>query len=242
MAKYAAVAAAFIIGADAFIPASVSRGSTALQMSEKSKALPFDKYPVGLDGTLPGDVGFDPAGFAANPPKTWLIGGEGNSLKWYQEAEIVHSRVAMLAVVGWITPEFFHLPGNEDVGVNAFAETNPFKALSTVPASGLWQISAAIFAIEFFRIKNVIRGDREAGDLGLGQKGTINPFGFNYSDEEYFAMQTREIKNGRLAMVAIIGMFLQCAVTGEGVISQLGGAFTGPAAVAKAGYYFPEGI
>jgi len=148
----------------------------------------------------------------------------------------------MLAVVGWFTPELFHFPGNDAVGVNAFAETNPFKALSTVPASGLWQISAAIFAIEYFRIKNIIRGDGEPGELGLGQKGSINPFGFKYSDEEYFAMQTREVKNGRLAMIAIIGLFLQTAATGKGILEQLGGAFAIPSAVSKAGYYFPDGL
>jgi hypothetical protein len=32
---------------------------------------------------MPGDVGFDPAGFSNKPPKAWLIGGEENSLKWY---------------------------------------------------------------------------------------------------------------------------------------------------------------
>jgi hypothetical protein len=47
-------------------------------------ALPFDPRPVNLDGSMPGDVGFDPAGFSNKPPKAWLIGGEENSLKWYQ--------------------------------------------------------------------------------------------------------------------------------------------------------------
>jgi len=114
--------------------------------------------------------------------------------------------------------------------------------LTSVPAAGLWQISASIFAVEFFRIQSVIRGDKEAGDLNLGQKGSINPFGFNYDDEEYFAMQTREVKNGRLAMVAIIGMFLQSAITGQGIVTQIASAFTVPGAVAKAGYFFPDGV
>lgn len=53
-----------------------------------------------------------------------------------------------------------------------------------VPAAGLWQISATVFAIEVYRIRRVIRGENEPGDLGLGQGG-FNPFGFNYSEEEY---------------------------------------------------------
>ena len=82
---------------------------------DNSIALPFDKRPTNLDGTLPGDVGFDPVGFSNNPPRPWLIGGEGRSLKWYREAEIVHGRVAMIAALGWVFPNIYHWPGNEEV-------------------------------------------------------------------------------------------------------------------------------
>ncbi len=79
-------------------------GARSLQMSDRSQALPFDKCPEFLDGTLAGDRGFDPAGFTNNLPPEGLIGGEERSLKWYREAELVHSRVAMLAVVGQLVP------------------------------------------------------------------------------------------------------------------------------------------
>ena len=69
-------------------------GSTILKMNDdKSQALPFDKRPPSLDGSMIGDVGFDPAGFS--------IKGD---LKWLREAEIVHGRVAQLAVVGMLFP------------------------------------------------------------------------------------------------------------------------------------------
>jgi hypothetical protein len=92
---------ALIATANAFV-APAGRISSSLRMfdSDRSVALPFDKRPPNLDGSLPGDVGFDPAGFSNNPPKQWLIGGEERSLKWYREAEIVHGRVAQLAVLG----------------------------------------------------------------------------------------------------------------------------------------------
>ena len=51
-------------------------------VGDRSEALPFDARPANLDGSLPGDVGFDPAGFTNNPPKQWLVGGEERSLKW----------------------------------------------------------------------------------------------------------------------------------------------------------------
>ena len=81
-----------------------ARSSLQMFDEERSIALPFDKRPPALDGTLAGDAGFDPAGFTNNLPFEGLIGGETRSLKWYREAEIVHGRVAQLAVVGQLFP------------------------------------------------------------------------------------------------------------------------------------------
>lgn len=166
-----------------------------------------------------------------------MIGGDENSLKWYREAEIVHGRVAQLAVVGNLVPGWIgHLPGNPAMGVpeDAFAELNPFKALSTIPDTGLWHIVTFIYAIEICRAANVIRGDKEPGDLGLGQTGW-NPFGFNYTPEEYREKQVQEIKHGRLAMFGALGMLLQASASGMGVTQQLAGALSFP------DYRFPGG-
>lgn len=57
---------------------------------EMSKSLPFQRRPHMLDGTLAGDVGFDPFGFA----------GTEENLLAYREAEIKHARLAMLAAAG----------------------------------------------------------------------------------------------------------------------------------------------
>lgn len=50
-----------------------------------SLAIPFLKRPKNLDGTLAGDVGFDPLGFSKN---------EG-ALAEYREAEIKHGKLDM---------------------------------------------------------------------------------------------------------------------------------------------------
>ncbi len=233
----------------AFKQTSSARTISALKASDRSPALPFDKRPPNLDGTLPGDSGFDPAGFTNRPPRPYFYGGEGSSLKWYQEAEIVHGRVAMLAVLGFFIPYYYHFPGNPAVGVSsdAFSQVNPYAALSTVPSAGLWQIALVIFGIELVRIKRVIRGDKPPGDLGLGQTG-FNPFGFKYSEEEYFEKQVQEIKNGRLAMFGALGLLLQAKNSGVGIVDQLVSAFTfpderailnGPGAL---GDFFPQGL
>merc|ERR1711871_828655 len=64
-------------------------------MGEKSVALPFTAYPDTLDGTMVGDVGFDPLGLAKTP----------ELLDQYRLAELKHSRLAMLAAVGFIVSE-----------------------------------------------------------------------------------------------------------------------------------------
>ena len=51
-----------------------------------SQALPFATRPSALDGSLAGDVGFDPLGFAKSR----------EDLMNFREAEIKHCRLAML--------------------------------------------------------------------------------------------------------------------------------------------------
>eukprot|EP00536_Pseudo-nitzschia_multiseries_P003641 jgi/Psemu1/236854/estExt_Genewise1.C_570035 len=63
-----------------------------------SASLPFLKRPEMLDGTLPGDRGFDPFNFASDPA----------ALTWYRDSEIKHARLAMLAAVGWPLAELSH--------------------------------------------------------------------------------------------------------------------------------------
>lgn len=52
-------------------------------------AIPIFARPASLDGTLVGDQGFDPFGFSS-----WV------NMKFVQEAEIKHGRLAMLAFAG----------------------------------------------------------------------------------------------------------------------------------------------
>merc|ERR1719183_2986386 len=55
----------------------------------KSKAMPFLSQPEDLDGSMAGDVGFDPLGFS-----TYI------DVKWLREAELKHGRICMLAWTG----------------------------------------------------------------------------------------------------------------------------------------------
>ena len=106
-----ALTASLFASANAFAPSQKTVSQTALFESpeddglwgqptpkegetkgDMSIALPFAPRPKLLDGSLPGDVGFDPLGMAGN---------DMESLKYMREAEIKHCRLAMLAVAGW---------------------------------------------------------------------------------------------------------------------------------------------
>lgn len=67
---------------------AVSNGSRVVM--NRALWLPGSTPPAHLDGSLPGDFGFDPLGLGANK----------ESLRWFRESELVHARWAMLAVAG----------------------------------------------------------------------------------------------------------------------------------------------
>jgi len=57
--------------------------------------LPGKASPAWLDGSLPGDYGFDPLNLGSNP----------ENLAWYAQAEIQHCRWAMLGTAGILLPD-----------------------------------------------------------------------------------------------------------------------------------------
>jgi Chlorophyll A-B binding protein len=83
--------------------AAQSQTTSSLQMADASKLI--GGKPFGPDKGV-----FDPLGLAA---KTTDI-----DLKRWQEAEVKHSRVAMLAVVGYLVQESFHplFPVSYEIG------------------------------------------------------------------------------------------------------------------------------
>jgi len=228
-----------------------SPSNQAWAAGTKSRALPYATAPATLDGTMLGDFGFDPLGFSTTPVGPWFLGGEGRQgriggLEWYREAELIHGRIAQMAVVGFLAPGLFGtLPGNEWTGLDAYSYTNPLEAFTHVPKLALLQIFLFMSFLEFRRIK-IIREEGEnymPGDLRIGQgEGRWNPFGLNYTPEEYEEKRLQELKHCRLAMVGIFGLWAQAQASGVSVVDQLSAAFQAPEYYAKAGYFLPEGI
>jgi len=241
---YVAPTMTFAIGKKKAAPAPVAT-------TVPSKALPYESAPPTLDGSLPGDVGFDPcflsgkqADLMANYFNGIITTNPGlDGLTWYREVELMHGRICQLAVLGFIFPGYYHFPGDEQVGLDAFSYTNPLEAPSHIPIMGTLQILLFMAGLEWRRIDIISTegSNYTPGDFKWGQSGW-NPFGFSYSEEQYREKQVQETKHGRLAMIAFLGLVFQANASGVGVLDQLAPAFAAPEYYAKAGYFLPEGI
>ena len=182
-------------------------------LPEMSQSLPFMKRPEALTGALAGDVGFDPLGFAKTE----------EDLMNYREAEIKHGRLAMLAAAGWPISEVF------DKKIAAALSLNPLlDANDRVPSllnGGLGKVSpvywvlclAAAGAVDFYGINKSKSNDPSyfPGNLGFDPLGAYPK---DDSGKEW--MQLAEIKNGRLAMIAIFGFAIQEAISTTGVVDE----------------------
>jgi len=154
-------------------------------------------------------VGFwDPLGFTK--------GGDAESFRRRRYVELKHGRVAMFACMGYIVPEFYRWPGDlsPSLGLKFSDVPNGFAAFSKVPLSGWAQMVAFAGTVELYQYTDDPK--RAPGDFeNAGFLGIPNSF-VKISDPE--VKQTKlaaEIANGRLAMMAIIGMFFQNGLTGE---------------------------
>merc|ERR1712224_465257 len=165
-----------------------------------SQALPFAPKPKLLDGTMAGDVGFDPFG---------LAGKEKKDLEYMREAEIKHSRLAMLAVVGWPLAELWDKPLADAVGLPALLTKS--GGSPSILNGGLDKISVAywvaIVALAgIVEIENMKMKDEKAKNYVLGDCN-FDPLNFYPKDKQgQMQMLTKEIKHGRIAMMCCFGI------------------------------------
>jgi len=126
--------------------------------------------------------------------------------------ELMHGRQAMLACVGMVFPAIFgKLPG---VGWTAGVSTNPLEAQSQLPSEVFVQLVVAIGLAEGLRSRIIYKADSVPGEHGFDPLGFIKGFKLDQPDKMK-VMKTKEINNGRLAMIAWVGMYAQLQVTGH---------------------------
>ena len=167
-------------------------------------ASPLRAFENELGATLPFKY-FDPLGMAKD--------GDADTFRRRRIAEIKNGRVAMIACMGYIVPEYFRWPGYLSPSADLkFADIpNGIQALYKMPAESWAQIAVFIGFLELFPMRQEaerIPGDAPAfGRLGLPFPAKADPAANQRSLEA-------ELNNGRLAMVAITGMVSQNAFFG----------------------------
>ena len=236
--KTAFVLATFAGSAAAFAPSSVNVMKTTLCMSDAAVELEAEEpvvpafptingwtadpeaFCAGLPGAVAPLGNFDPLGFTKGLPVT--------EIKRFRESEILHGRVGMLAVLGYLAGENFHplfggqITGPANTHLAQVQEVAPFFFAWLVGSIATAELSRAnigwvdpVKAMNY-NSENEIKGTFGAvlednyypGDIGF------DPLGLKPTDPKEFAeMQTKELNNGRLAMLAAIGMIVQEQVT-----------------------------
>ncbi|KAE9605783.1 putative chlorophyll A-B binding protein [Lupinus albus] len=182
---------------------------------------PGSTPPAWLDGSLPGDFGFDPLGLSSDP----------ESLRWNVQAELVHSRWAMLGAAGIFIPEFLTKIGilNTPSWYTA-GEQEYFTDTTTLFIVELIFIGwaegrrwADIIKPGSVNTDPIFPNNKLTGtDVGYPGGLWFDPLGWGSgSPQKLKELRTKEIKNGRLAMLAVIGAWFQHIYTGTGPIDNL---------------------
>ncbi|PIN04089.1 Photosystem II [Handroanthus impetiginosus] len=188
-------------------------------------------YPAYLTGELPGDYGFDIAGLSQDPV----------ALQKYFNFEVLHARWAMLAALGALIPELLDL-----VGAFHFAEPVWWRVgysklkgdtLDYLGIPGLHLAgSQGVVIIALCQALLMVGpeyarycGIEALEPLGIYLPGDINypggilfdPLNFSKDPDTFEELKVKEIKNGRLAMIAWLGFYAQAALTGKGPVQNL---------------------
>jgi len=149
--------------------------------------------------------------------------GSDETIAWFRHSEVKHGRVAMAAFVGWwAVGAGLRLPGELSYG-QAFASipSKGLEAWDAVPGWGkaqmLWFAGLIEFHDELFysrRGTHYMRGGTPGKNM---VPGLFDPLGFskNKSDEAKARGRSAEIKNGRLAMIGVAGLWCAASIDGS---------------------------
>lgn len=205
-----------------------SRGASAVVAAARPLWMPGTEAPAHLTGKLVGDYGFDPLNLGVDP----------KDLYWFQQAELQHSRWAMLGLAGMVAPELLTAVGVERPNWHqAPTDFEYFTDATTL----FWVQMILMNWVEVNRwqdIKNpgsvsndpAFKGNKlPAGEVGY-PGGPFDPMGYSKGDAASLkTLKTKEIANGRLAMVACLGCFIQYDHTGVGPVANLAAHLADPA-------------
>ena len=163
---------------------------------------------VELTGELPWGGVFDPADLASRT--------DSNNLKLWREAELKHSRIAMLAVVGMLVAEKWNpLFGGKILGIsiNHFQQTyNVWPQfwiilLASIAAVEARTISKGWESRDGSFLRSKLQDDYIPGDLGFDPLNLVP--NKSYDDPKFLEKRNKELNNGRVAILAVAGIVAQ---------------------------------
>lgn len=172
------------------------------------------------------------------PLGRWILEDANQAgVKWWQNAELKHGRVAMVATIGYMIQKWgihmplylgpsgsnvFHPESSKDwllstttgVTFSDIAEADPLDSIGMVPAAGWVQIlfAAGLFELTAWKRQwddeNPIPGDYGYDPLGFTQREG------GFDSDELTKLRMMEIKNGRVAMMAMAGWLSNESIPG----------------------------
>ena len=170
---------------------------TSVSLNAKPEDMAGVTAPFGL---------YDPLGLAT-------LGSE-STLAWFRAAELKHSRVAMLATTGYLVQAAgIHFPGmlSSDVSFESLSGMKPLDAWDAVPEGGKSQIYFTIFLAEVISEAKGVHYTK-GGDLPTI---VFPPIDFsNVNADDLKLKQSRELNNGRLAMISIMSFVAAANIPG----------------------------
>lgn len=184
------------------------------------------KFCAGLPGSSLPLVDFDPWGLTSDMSV--------EEIKRYRESEVTHGRVAMLATMGYLVGERFHpffggiISGPANSHLGQVQDVAPFfftllsvtiGVLELFRASAGWKAPPALAKVvddPNNAFGAVLKDTYYPGDIGF------DPLGLKPKDPKGFAIrQTKELNNGRLAMIGAAGMIVQEQITHQPIFETL---------------------
>jgi len=183
-------------------PAASTRGSCLAGGSTSSTARKAAVHAAAFDPAKePGAM--DPLGYF--DPLGFCPAGDKEAFFIQRTAELKHGRVAMMASIGLLGQHYLKLPGAEQIpsGIHALDD---YRGQVLFFALFAW---AGVLEVVVWE-QDI---NKEPGNFG-------DPFGVGMYDDE---MRTKEINNGRMAMISVSGILLAEAVSGKDAIEQLFG-------------------
>jgi len=151
------------------------------------------------------------------------LGKDAKSLNWFVAAEVFHCRLAMTGVAGIVLPGLLTSAGV--LNVPDWFEAGKI-AQDSSPISFEALVGIEILAVGFVETKRW--ESINAGEAPY-PGGAFDPLGLSKDESKLAEYKLKEIKNGRLAMLAFLGFYAQHYATGKSPFENLAAHLADPA-------------